>query len=158
MKTHKSIFKTLIILFTLVPVITFAQPSGQGRHSRGENDDRLEQRGNGDRMDKIPGLTEAQEQQIKKIHTGAQADILPLKNQLNELDAKLQTLQTANSADMKAINETIDKISIIKASIEKRRAQAHQDVRKLLNDEQRLFVDTHFQHRKGDHEGRAPRG
>lgn len=159
MKTHnKSIVKSLAVLLALVPVLVFAQPNEAGpNHERGQRGQFEEKQGEG-KFDQIPGLTEDQEAQIKKIRTNAQTDILPMRNQVNELEAKLQSLQTAKTADMKAINECIDKIAQTNASIEKRRALAYQDVRKLLNDEQRLFVDTHFHQGKGGHHGRGPKG
>lgn len=95
-------------------------------------------------FDRIPDLTDAQKESIKKIRLAAQKDMLPLRNQINEKMAHLQTLNTAEKADMKAIDKTIDEVYALKADMAKTQAKSRQEVRKLLTEEQRLVFDSHM--------------
>ena len=57
---------------------------------------------------------------------------------------------------MNAINKTIDEISVLKNTMMKKREAHKQEIRKILNDEQRLFFDAHSEKRgegKGMHHG-----
>lgn len=115
---------------------------------------------------KIPGLTEEQQKQIDKFSVAHQKQMLDLRNQLQEKKARYQTLMTKDVPDMKAINQTIDEMGALKTQMMKARAEHHQMVRKDLNEEQRLFFDTHFgkgmgmkvgKHREGKRMGRHQR-
>lgn len=154
MKNHKIQQWFMFVAILMLPLASMAQP-GQGRGGRQFDNNEGGPRGNGQGqgresfMDRIPDLTEKQKEDLKAIHIAAQQDILPLRNQINEKEAALMTLQTAKSADIKAINKAIDELSGLQAKVQKRKALAHQDVRVQLTDEQRLFLDTHFQKGKG---------
>jgi len=97
---------------------------------------------------RIPDLNDQQKEQIKKERTVFMSDILPIKNQLKEKQAHLNTLQTAKNVDMKAVNKTIDEISALRTDIIKRRALFRQKIRSTLTDEQRIYYDTHFANHK----------
>lgn len=102
----------------------------------------------------IPDLTESQKTEIQKLKTAHMKEVMPLKNQLNEMQARLKTLTTANNPDMNAINAEIDKIGKIKTDLQKMKAKHHQDIRKLLTEDQRVMFDMHSgkgcgQHGKG---------
>ncbi len=99
-------------------------------------------------------LTDAQKEQVNTLKVAHQKKMLALKNQLAEKQARLNTLETADNADMKAINTTIDEIGAIKTDMNKERSSHKQAVRKLLTDEQRLAFDTRGpkgQNGKGGH-------
>ena len=86
--------------------------------------------------------------------------IKPLKNELNELNARQQTLTTADKADLKAINKNIDKMAALKADIAKIMAAQHQEVRGMLSEEQLLRFDARKNKRwqkGGGPENRGPR-
>ena len=53
----------------------------------------------------------------------------------------MKTLETAENPDIKAINNLIDEMSVIKTKMAKDRAANHQEVRKLLTEEQRIKFD-----------------
>jgi len=147
MKTTKYLF--LIGLLALSTTV-FAQ---QERHRRG-----LSQGGSeankGIRMDLK--LSEAQQSKFEELRLGTQKAILPLRNQLGENHAKMRTLTTAESPDMKAINKLIDKTSQLEAEIAKIRAANHQTLRMTLTEEQRIKFDSKAHMRKG--QDRKPRG
>jgi len=91
----------------------------------------------------IPNLTEKQETQMKDLHLEFKKNIMPIKNIIGEKEAKLHSLKSAEKADIAAINKQIEEIGNLKIQIEKEQAKLEQDIRKLLNDEQRLFFDMH---------------
>ena len=102
----------------------------------------------------LPDLTDAQKDQMKAIRIKGMKANQALKNQLMEKKAHLNTLSTADKADMKAINKQIDEISVLQASMQKVRAQNKQEIRSLLTDDQRVIFDArrgHSSHRKGGH-------
>ena len=97
-------------------------------------------------------FTEEQQEQIKAIRLATAKEVQPLRNQLNELQARQQTLSTTEKTDMNAIYKNIDKISEVRADIQKLMAKQRQDIRSLLNDEQKLKFDSMKGHRydRGD--------
>jgi len=90
----------------------------------------------------LPGLTEDQKEQIETLRAENLKIMLPLRNTLQEKKARLMTLQSAEKADMKAINGLIDEISTIKTQMAKQRATHHQQIRSVLSDEQRVVFDS----------------
>lgn len=93
-----------------------------------------------ERMDNF--FTEEQQEQMKALRLETAKQIKPLRNQLNELEARQQTLTTAEKADMNAIYQNIDKISDVKADIQKIMAKQQQEIRSMLTEEQLLKFDA----------------
>ena len=91
----------------------------------------------------IPDLTEDQKEQITEIRTDHMKEVLPLRNELNEKEARLQTISTGENVDQNKINTTIDEIGKIKIDLAKKRAAFKQDIRKILTEDQRVFFDMH---------------
>jgi len=89
----------------------------------------------------IPDLTEAQQKKIDELKLSHQKNMLQYKNELAEKDAHLQTLRTADKADMNAINKTIDEIGAIKVQMMKEKENHRQQVRAQLSDEQKVQFD-----------------
>ncbi|MEM9856239.1 MAG: periplasmic heavy metal sensor [Bacteroidota bacterium] len=125
-------------LLIMLSVISFGQ-------NRGESRNRMEQRSEMRQnfLDRIPDITNDQKENIKALRTENQKQILPLRNQLGEKEARLKTLTTADEADMKSINAMIEEIGSLKIEMAKLKAATHQKVRAELTDDQRLFLDTH---------------
>ncbi len=98
-------------------------------------------RHNGRMMYGIPNLTDDQKKKIKDLKTPHAKEVLPLKNQLAEKKAHLRTLQTADKADMNAINSTIDDMTQLQAQITKKNSAHTQAIRKILTDDQRIAFD-----------------
>ncbi|OFX44174.1 MAG: hypothetical protein A2046_08105 [Bacteroidetes bacterium GWA2_30_7] len=91
----------------------------------------------------IPNLTEEQTKKIESLKTPHLKQMLPIKNQLGEKKAQLNTLSTAEKADMVAINKKIDEIGDLKTQMMKNREAHKQEIRKILTEEQRLIFDMH---------------
>ena len=141
MKTRSHLLKGCVLgLLLALPLMMFAQQGNQGpgqmnRGNRmGPNSQRL--------TDRLPGITDQQRQDIQKIQLATRRDIMPLRNQVFEKSARLRTLNTAEKPDTKAIDATLDEVSALRNQIAKRRMQSHQEIRKLLTDEQRVIFDS----------------
>jgi Spy/CpxP family protein refolding chaperone len=89
----------------------------------------------------IQDLTDAQQKKIDELKLAHQKNMLQFKNQLNEKDARLQTLRTADKADMNEINKTIDEIGVIKTQMMKEKENHRQQVRAQLTDSQKVKFD-----------------
>lgn len=98
-------------------------------------------------------FTDEQKEAMKVTRLETAKQVKPLKNELRELEARQNTLTTADKADLKAINKNIDKMSEIKAEIAKIMAAQHQQIRAMLTEEQLLKFDAMKE--KG---GNGPRG
>ena len=128
--TGGNIAKILILLFLLAGNISMA-------NSRRHHSDSGRAHKNG-----ISDLTPDQKTKIKLLRTGLQKEMLPLKNQLGEKRARMQTLETAEKVDMTAINTQIDEIKGLEAKMYKLKAAQRQEIRMLLTAEQRIHFDT----------------
>jgi Spy/CpxP family protein refolding chaperone len=87
-------------------------------------------------------FTEQQQEQIKALRLETAKAVKPLRNELRELEARQQSLTTAEKADMSAIYQNIDKISGLKADIQKKMAKQNQEIRSMLTEEQLLKFDA----------------
>ncbi len=131
---------SLLIVFSALN-LTAQNKRGNKGHMKGDKP-RMEQQDS--KRQGIPNLTEEQRDKIKEIRISFKQTSQELTNKLKELEAKLHSLKTTEKPDMKAIYAQIDKISGVKVKIEKKRADMEQDIRKLLNKEQKLFFDNHL--------------
>ena len=139
----KLLILTLIISGLLV-ASSFTQPPGK----RGGPHPGME----GKFFEKLPGITEKQIEQIKNLKTKHMKEVLPLRNQVREKEAHLQTISTGEKVDMGKVNKTIEEISVIKLSMAKMRAAHKQQIRQLLTEDQRAVFDS-FSMKKGKHRG-----
>lgn len=94
---------------------------------------------------KIPGIEQKQTEEIRKIRLGMIKDILGIRDQVMEKEAKLRTLTRSDQPDTKAIDRLIDEIAELQAKSRKRIENARQQIRALLNEEQKLWFDSHCQ-------------
>ena len=135
MKTN---FFGVIFALALILTLTSARVLGQ------ESVDNKQGHGQGN----IPGMTDEQKTKMKEIRTASMKEILPLKNELREKEAHLQTISTGNNVDLNLINKTIDEIGLLKTTIAKKHAATRYSIRLILNDEQKVYFDSHFAKKK----------
>lgn len=144
--------KTRILSILLVAVFaistTAMAQSEQGRKRHPEQKEMMMKRHKQMKERFNNFFTEEQKTKMKELRIETAKQVKPLKNELNELRAKQQTLTTADKADMKAINANIDKMSEIKADIQKIMAQQHQEIRTMLTEEQLIKFDA-IKHKRG---------
>lgn len=91
----------------------------------------------------LPGLTDDQKTKFKALKLAHMKEMMPLKNQMGEKKAKMKSLMTVDKPDMTAINALIDEMALLHAEMMKKKAAHKQEMRKIMNDEQRLIFDMH---------------
>ena len=112
----------------------------------------------------IPGITEEQKSKMQDLKLIQMKERQTNQNQMREKRAHLITLQSANKADMNAINKTIDEITALQNTQWKKRAAHKQAIRNLLTDDQKVYFDNYsgrkgHGHKKGNcNNGRNGRG
>lgn len=141
MKKSKIVsYSLVLLLFVFTGFISNAQEEIERDLCQGKN-----------RMHEMLNLSEEQKTKIDALQSDHLKEMIQLKNKLNELEAKKQTLSTEDKVDMKAINSNIDEISNVQNKIMKKNAEHHQSIRELLTDEQRVKFDSYKHHRNFDH-------
>jgi len=93
-------------------------------------------------MCKIPNLTEDQQKKISDLKVKHLKEVTPLRNELNEKQAHLQTLVSAEKQEVDAINKTIDEIASVKAKLMKKRVAHRAEVSQLLTDDQKVYFNS----------------
>jgi len=137
-KRFTAIFLTGIMM--IATISSFAQ-RGQGQRAPLLKNKNMQMHQNC--FSNIPDLTEEQETQIEEIRVSHMKEMQKYYNTLNEKRAKLRTLQTKDNPDMNEINSVIEEMGEIRTEKHKARAKHHQEVRSLLNDEQKIYFDKH---------------
>lgn len=97
----------------------------------------------------LPGITQEQLDKIDALHVEKLKENQQLRNQLNEKRARLRTLSTADQPDSKAIDATIDEMTVLRAAIQKNNMAKMQEIRQLLTDEQRVVFDARGPGKRG---------
>jgi Spy/CpxP family protein refolding chaperone len=124
--------KTIALLSLFIVGFTFAQAQkrgpGNGPHGNGCN---------------MLDLSDEQQKKIDDLRTVHMKEMLPLRNELNEKRARLQTLRTAEKYDASATEKTLEEMSAVKLKMAKKREAHKQEVRSLLTEEQRIKFDMH---------------
>jgi periplasmic protein CpxP/Spy len=142
MKQLVKVAMALTFMILVVNVASAQRGTGKGNNQGYKN-------GSGTAMTQSLKLTEDQQTQMRSLRLNMQKEMLPIRNEIGENRAKLRTLTTAEHADMKAINELIDSNSELMARMWKLRAANHQQVRKILTEEQRIIFDSRQFQRQG---------
>jgi len=147
-------------IFTLAVASVIMVLSGNIMAQRGMGRGMMSENGDGPRMAQcnIPDLTPDQEAKIKDLRTSHLKEVTPLRNEMNEKKARLQTLQSAENVDLNAINKTIDEISQIKATLMKKGAAHRAEVSSLLTDDQKVFFNSRGAGSKGGKHGKHGNG
>ncbi len=139
MKTRFIAISTLLIL-SLFSLNIMAQSGPRQDFPRGER--------NFEKGDWLPDLSDDQKDAIKEIRLEGMKQQLPLKNKKDELKAQLKTEMTADQPNEARINELIEEMGKIDIDKHKIRAKNRLEIRKLLNEEQRLIFDMRAEHRR----------
>lgn len=93
----------------------------------------------------LPDLSEDQKEQIKDLKMKHMKESLPLKHDLKIKHAELRKLMTQEGFDTDDINDKVDEITNVHGKLMKMHAAHRQEIRKILNNEQRTIYDHHFQ-------------
>ncbi len=107
---------------------------------------------------RIPDLTEAQETKIEALRVNHLKEMNSYRNQMNELRARKQTLNTSDQANLDEINAVIDQMTGVHNKMMKVSAKHRQDVRSMLTDEQKVYFDSMPARGRGNNRGAGRRG
>ena len=91
----------------------------------------------------LNSLSDEQKEQIKQLRVEMMKNSIPVKNELNEKRARLRTLTTGNKVDVKGAEKVLADIEELKTKQAKQQVRVRVEIRKLLNDEQRVMFDAH---------------
>ncbi len=139
---------TTVVLLTMIMGLFSFSVNAQNNMKKG---------GMGNCQGKMMGflnLSAAQQTQMEQLKTKHMQETQTLRNQMGEKKAHLQTLRTAKSVDMKAVNTTLKEISALQLKMAQSREAHFQEVRKILNDEQRVKFDAKISN-KNFHSGQG---
>ncbi|MBN2729470.1 MAG: Spy/CpxP family protein refolding chaperone [Bacteroidales bacterium] len=135
--------KTLFLGLALVGAIWVSNVSAQCNHGN------MNHKNGQHSMHAIPDLTEKQAEDIDALRVPHQKVMMDLHNQMAEKQAKITTLTTGDNVDVAAAKIVMKEISALKLQMAEARLDHRMAIRKMLNDEQRLWFDMH--HSGDDH-------
>ncbi len=124
----------LLFVAMLFGANTFAQRGNGWGNGQGNG------YGQGSFCNNIPNLSTEQQTKISDLRTAHWKKMQDSRNQLAVKSANLQTLRS--TGDLNAINKTIDEMGAIRTNMQKNREQHFQDVRSLLNADQKVYFDS----------------
>lgn len=101
----------------------------------------LSAQNNGKKGGKIPNLTEKQRTEIKDIRQKNKEANKKLREEVRNLVDIHEKLMREYPADMPTIEKNIQKAADKRVEMAKNRAKMHQDIRALLDDDQRKWYD-----------------
>jgi len=161
MKTIQA--KSRVIALAIIMVVGTVSVQAQDQRGPHPQQDGKEQMQRGQHGPKrqgpppIPGLTDEQKDQMKDIRVETEKNVMPVRNQIGEKEARLRTLVTADSYDERAVNKVLDEIGDLKTEVEKIKVASLQKVKEVLNDEQLLVFYKHMDKKgKGQGPGNRP--
>ena len=90
----------------------------------------------------IPDLTADQKTKMEDLTLQHIKAVTPLKNQLKEKQAKINSLLDVEKPDMVAINAAIDEMTVVTNQLIKKKAEHKLAIRNLLTDKQKIVFDA----------------
>ncbi len=113
----------------------------------------------GERFAQALELTDAQKTKIEEIHFAAMKSMKSVKNTIGEKEAKLKTLSSADSPDLKAITKVAEEIGDLRTKMFVNQVKTKQEVRALLDEKQKFKFDNMnmMKGKKGEHGKRGER-
>lgn len=108
----------------------------------------------GERMMQMLDLDETQQNKVAELRLKLQKELVPLRSELQSLEGELQLAVTAEKFNRDKAETLVSKISALRGKMQLARVLHQQEVRSLLNAEQRQKFDMHLLAGKGP----GPRG
>lgn len=100
-------------------------------------------------------LDASQREQVDRLHLQHKGQMYVLKARMKQAKIELALLEASDNPDTAAIDKKIDELVELKRQKLKQRAVHHIEIRKLLNEDQRLKFDMHLLNKaKKGHHGR----
>lgn len=139
------LIKLGFLMMLMMPMSMMAQEKHQGKPEGCEKP----------KFETMPGMTAELQTKIDALRIPHLIEMKDLENKMGELRAKQHTLTTSETYDAKAVNANIDDITKLQNQMMKLKAAHRQEVRLLLNPEQRLWFDTHGDKGPGHGKGKG---
>jgi Spy/CpxP family protein refolding chaperone len=86
-------------------------------------------------------LTDEQKAKMEDLRLEQYKAMKPLRNEMNELRAKKQTLMSADEVDVKAVHKIIDEQTALSNQMQKLQLEHRLAVRSILTEQQRMKMD-----------------
>lgn len=142
MKTNK--IKTIAVVVIIAITSIFANYSvAQSCKQQGAGTEVMSKCPATNEFSFIKDLTPEQNKQIAALRLNFTKESLNIKNLIAEKKAHIITLTTGDNIDMTAVNKTVDELFALKAELTKKHIGYEQEVRKLLNADQKVIFDVH---------------
>jgi Spy/CpxP family protein refolding chaperone len=90
----------------------------------------------------IPDLTEEQSGQITTLRTAHLKEMQSFRDQIDMNRIEYRAMMRADDANMADISANIEERSALRSSMEKAQASHIQEIRSLLNEEQKVWFDS----------------
>lgn len=145
----KLIYSALLMIFVVYVGGAMAQPM-HGHFGKGEFPP---MRG----WQNIPDLTDEQKSEIEKRAVEHQKKMVTMRSELKLQQIELRSL-IREEADIKKIEKQVEEVGKIRTEIQKSRIAHHFDIRSLLTDEQKEYMDSQKFMNRGDRPGRGMSG
>ena len=137
---------SIVLLSALVLMGTATMAQSPQTNKMGQRQKMMQARGEkpdrGERFAQALELTDAQKTKIEEIHFAAMKSMKSVKNNIGEKEAKLKTLSSADSPDLKAISKVAEEIGDLRTKMFVSQVQTKQEVRALLDEKQKFKFDN----------------
>jgi len=134
MKTNKMLI--LLITISVMSINVFSQ-NAMGKYENNQQN-----------CTKFLNLNEQQQKKFDELNLTHQKEMLNIKNQINEKQAKKTTLETSDNADIKAINKINEEIGKLQTEKMNLCSNHKQEIRKILDPNQKIKFDTNCANNK----------
>ncbi len=145
----KLIYSALLMIFVVYVGAAMAQPM-HGHFGKGEFPP---MRG----WQNIPDLTNEQKSEIEKRTIEHQKEMISVQSDLKLKQLNLRELIREQS-DIKKIEKKVEEIGVIRTELQKKRIRRHLEIKSLLTDEQKEYMDSQRFIKKDNRPGRGMRG
>jgi Spy/CpxP family protein refolding chaperone len=152
----------VVLIASLVAVVAIGDLYAQGgrRYGRGMRnmDDPSFEAGRANRMERMAerlDLTDAQMEEIKALRTSFLNETNKRRAEKQVKMAELRAMQVSGDVSEKALDNLISEISTLDQQLMKARIMHRQEVRNLLNDEQKAIFDARGPMGPGNRGGRG---
>ena len=145
----KLFYSALLMMFLVYVGGAMAQPM-HGQFGKGEFPP---MRG----WQNIPDLTDKQKAEIEKRTIGHQKEMISMRSDLRLQQLDLRQL-IRDEADIKKIEKKVEEIGVIRTELQKKRIRHRLDIKNLLTDEQKEYLESQRFMNKGNRSGRGMRG
>ena len=147
MKTHIRSLTIFILLVAFTTNLNAQQRYNRADSPRFDRQERMQMMQNQPgaqhlRLIEMLNLDEDQKAAIEKIHLNGQKEMLTFRTTLQQKQAELRALSVGDNYDKSKVTTLADEIGELRANMLKQRAAHQQQIKQILNEEQRIKFDS----------------